>query len=66
MVASFQPLHAVPDAGGVGMWSEQLGPELAGSGWRLQSLLGSGVAVAIGNDWPESCRSTRSWRFTLP
>jgi predicted amidohydrolase YtcJ len=52
VVASFQPFHAVPDAGGVGMWSEQLGPELAGSGWRLRSLLGSGAPVAIGSDWP--------------
>lgn len=52
VVASFQPLHAVPDAGGVGMWSEQLGPELEGSGWRLRSLMGSGAPVAIGSDWP--------------
>jgi predicted amidohydrolase YtcJ len=52
VVTSFQPFHAVPDAGGVGLWSEQLGPELAGSGWRLRSLLGSGAAVAFGSDWP--------------
>jgi hypothetical protein len=52
VVASFQPLHAVPDAGGVGMWSQQLGPELAGSGWRLRSLMSSGARVAIGSDWP--------------
>ena len=52
VVASFQPLHAVPDAGGVGMWSRQLGAELAGSGWRLRSLVASGASVAIGSDWP--------------
>ena len=52
VVASFQPFHAVPDAGGVGMWSQQLGPDLAGSGWRLRSLMGSGAPVAIGSDWP--------------
>ena len=52
VVASFQPLHGVPDAGGVGMWSKQLGAELAGSGWRLRSLIGSGAMVAIGSDWP--------------
>jgi predicted amidohydrolase YtcJ len=52
VVASFQPFHAVPDAGGVVIWSEQLGPELAGSGWRLRSLLESGAPVAFGSDWP--------------
>ena len=52
VVASFQPFHAVPDAGGVEMWSKQLGAELAGSGWRLKSLLGSGASLAFGSDWP--------------
>jgi predicted amidohydrolase YtcJ len=52
VVASFQPFHAVPDAGGVDMWSEQLGAELAGSGWRLKSLLASGAPMALGSDWP--------------
>lgn len=42
----------MPDAGGVEMWSKQLGPELAGSGWRLRSLLGSGALLAFGSDWP--------------
>jgi predicted amidohydrolase YtcJ len=52
VVASFQPFHAVPDAGGVDLWTRQLGPELAGSGWRLKSLLESGANVAFGSDWP--------------
>ena len=52
VVASFQPFHAVPDAGGVDMWSEQLGPALAGSGWRLKGLLASGAPLAFGSDWP--------------
>jgi predicted amidohydrolase YtcJ len=52
VVASFQPFHAVPDAAGVGLWSKNLGPELAGSGWRLRSLLASGAPLAVGSDWP--------------
>ena len=52
VVASFQPFHAVPDAGGVDLWSKQLGPELAGSGWRLRSLLESGASLCFGSDWP--------------
>ena len=52
VVASFQPFHAVPDAGGVELWSKQLGPGLAGSGWRLKSLLASGATLAFGSDWP--------------
>lgn len=52
VVASFQPFHAVPDAGGVDLWSDNLGPELAGSGWRLRSLLASGAPLAFGSDWP--------------
>lgn len=52
VVASFQPFHAVPDANGIDLWSSNLGPELAGSGWRLRSLLESGAALAFGSDWP--------------
>jgi hypothetical protein len=52
VVASMQPLHAVPEVGQIGVWSDRLGPAVAGSGWRMRSLLESGAAVALGSDWP--------------
>lgn len=52
VVASVQPLHAVPDPGQVALWSGNLTPEVAATGWRLRSLLASGAPLAIGSDWP--------------
>jgi len=52
VVASMQPLHAVPDMGQIDLWSSNLISRVAQSGWRLRSLLESGAALAIGSDWP--------------
>ncbi len=52
VIASMQPFHATPDAGQVRTWSGNLPPEVAASGWRLASILGSGARLAFGSDWP--------------
>ena len=52
VVASMQPLHAIPGGAQLDTWSSQLDPRVAQSGWRMRSLLESGAQVAIGSDWP--------------
>ena len=52
VVASMQPMHAVPEASQVDIWTDNLRPAVAASGWRLRSLLDSGAALAFGSDWP--------------
>lgn len=52
VVASMQPMHAVPDASQVDVWSDALPAAVAASGWRLRSLLRAGATLAFGSDWP--------------
>jgi predicted amidohydrolase YtcJ len=52
VVASMQPMHAVPDASQVDVWSATLDAAVAASGWRLRSLLRAGAVLAFGSDWP--------------
>ncbi len=52
VIASMQPMHAVPEAGQVDIWTDNLSAEVAASGWRLRSLLDSGAVLAFGSDWP--------------
>jgi predicted amidohydrolase YtcJ len=52
VIASMQPMHALPEASQVDVWRDNLTPEVASSGWRLRSLLDSGAALAFGSDWP--------------
>lgn len=52
VVASIQPLHAIPDSSQADTWSGMLDPGVAVTGWRTRSLLESGAVVAIGTDWP--------------
>lgn len=52
VVASIQPLHAIPDAEQADTWSSMLDPAIAATGWRTRSLLESGAAVCFGTDWP--------------
>ena len=52
VVASMQPMHALPEASQVDVWRDNLHPSVAASGWRLRSLLDSGAVLAFGSDWP--------------
>jgi predicted amidohydrolase YtcJ len=52
VIASMQPMHAVPEASQVDTWTENLHPTVAATGWRLRSLLDSGAMLAFGSDWP--------------
>ena len=52
VVASMQPMHALPEASQVDVWRDNLHPPVAASGWRLRSLLDSGAVLAFGSDWP--------------
>ena len=52
IVASMQPMHALPEASQVDVWRDILHPSVAASGWRLRSLLDSGAVLAFGSDWP--------------
>ncbi|MBI2948923.1 MAG: amidohydrolase [Verrucomicrobia bacterium] len=49
VIASMQPYHAADD----GRWAEKrIGPERAKGTYAFRSLLGAGVALAFGSDWP--------------
>jgi predicted amidohydrolase YtcJ len=52
VVASIQPLHAIPDAEQADTWGSMLDPAIAATGWRTRSLLESGAVVCFGTDWP--------------
>ena len=53
IIASLQLLHMqwrLPD--GRDAWAERLGAERAAKAWRAGDLLGAGVPLALGSDWP--------------
>jgi predicted amidohydrolase YtcJ len=54
VVASMQPTHATDytRADGTDNWSERLGPERAGRGWRCRDLADAGATLVLGSDWP--------------
>jgi predicted amidohydrolase YtcJ len=52
VVASMQPMHAIPEASQVDVWRGNLDPAVAATGWRLRSLMDSGAVLAFGSDWP--------------
>ena len=52
VVASMQPMHAVPEASQVDIWTDTLRPEVAATGWRLRGFLEDGATLAFGSDWP--------------
>lgn len=51
---SMQPTHCThfATADHSDNWSQRLGPERAGRGWRIRDLRDAGVVVALGSDWP--------------
>jgi len=52
VVASMQPLHAIPVADAADTWQQRLAPDVASSGWRMASLAAAGAVLAFGSDWP--------------
>ncbi|WP_170921215.1 amidohydrolase [Enhydrobacter aerosaccus] len=52
VIAQFCAQSAVPDAHWQKITLARLGPERAGNGYRLASLLRDGTTVAFGTDWP--------------
>ena len=52
VVASMQPMHAIPEASQVDVWRGYLDPTVAATGWRLRGLMESGAVLAFGSDWP--------------
>ncbi|PWJ50242.1 hypothetical protein SAMN06264364_12352 [Quadrisphaera granulorum] len=54
ITASMQPTHCshFVAADGSDNWSQRLGPERAGHGWRIRDLLQAGALVVLGSDWP--------------
>ncbi len=52
VVASMQPMHAIPEASQIDVWRGYLDPMVAATGWRLRSLMESGAVLAFGSDWP--------------
>jgi len=52
VIASFQPLHAYPDANDSKLWAGHVGPERAQRGWAWRSVKKSGGILAFGSDWP--------------
>ncbi|CCH31742.1 amidohydrolase [Actinosynnema sp. NPDC047251] len=53
VVASMQPTHldwTLPDH--TDNWSERLGPDRCGHGWRCADIVRAGGRVALGSDWP--------------
>lgn len=52
VVASMQPMHALPEASQLDVWRDSLHPAVAATGWRLRSILDSGAVLAFGSDWP--------------
>jgi len=52
VIASFQPLHAYPDADTLKVWSRNVGPERTQRAWAWHSIESHGGRLAFGSDWP--------------
>lgn len=52
VIASLQPLHALPSPAGGDVWSANIGPERAARAWVWNSIAKGGGKVAFGSDWP--------------
>ncbi|RBP67030.1 hypothetical protein DFO66_10283 [Brevibacterium sanguinis] len=54
VAASMQPIHGThhTKADRSDNWSQRLGAERAGRGWRCRDLRDSGAILALGSDWP--------------
>jgi predicted amidohydrolase YtcJ len=52
VIASMQPLHALPSPTGDDIWSANIGPERAARAWVWNSIARAGGTIAFGSDWP--------------
>jgi predicted amidohydrolase YtcJ len=52
VIASMQPLHAMPDDNGLNVWARNVGPERATRAFAWKSISAAGGRLAYGSDWP--------------
>jgi predicted amidohydrolase YtcJ len=52
VVASFQPLHAEPNADTLNIWARNVGPDRVCRAWPWRSVGKAGGGLALGSDWP--------------
>ena len=52
VIASMQPLHALPSPTGDDVWSANIGPERAARAWVWNSIARARGTVTFGSDWP--------------
>jgi predicted amidohydrolase YtcJ len=52
VVASMQPLHALPDDDLGAVWQLRAGPQRSSRGWAWESIRRAGGILAFGSDWP--------------
>jgi predicted amidohydrolase YtcJ len=52
VIASMQPLHAIPNDNNLNNWAANIGPERASRAWPWRSILTGGANLAFGSDWP--------------
>ncbi|HTQ87138.1 MAG TPA: amidohydrolase [Candidatus Solibacter sp.] len=52
VIASMQPLHAMPDDNGLNVWARNVGPERAARAFAWNSISAAGGRLAYGSDWP--------------
>lgn len=52
VIASYQPLHAEPNADTMTVWARNAGPDRASRGWTWQAVATAGGHLAFGSDWP--------------
>lgn len=52
IIASMQPLHALPNADVLDVWVRNVGPQRAQHAWPWHSIAAAGGRLAFGSDWP--------------
>lgn len=51
VIASMQPLHALPNDNNLHVWARNIGPERAKRSWPWHSIMEDGGRVGFGSDW---------------
>lgn len=51
VIASMQPLHALPNDNNLHVWARNVGPERAKRSWPWHSIIENGGRVGFGSDW---------------
>ncbi len=52
VIASMQPLHALPNEDTLQVWARNVGPERAQRAWPWHDIAAGGGVLAFGSDWP--------------